>query len=359
VAVALALAAPAPAPATTTRIGSDLSATPDQFQGGGPGTLFLQSQLFSNRLTAPTSGVVVRWRIKTAAGPIATFKLRVLHPDPGGGPQFTATGSTAAHESSASGGLETMDTRIPIAAGDYVGMQLTDTAVWRRVGLGPDAGEKIWVPPLADGETRSPDADHPDEGVEYFYNADVETDADADGYGDDSQDNCPAVANPDQADFNHQGDGDACEPPRQGSCANFFGGTTLSERLTGSSFGDSLVGFGGHDLIRALGGNDCADGGPGNDRLYGGDGHDLLIGGRGNDRLGGGDGRDRLYGRRGADVLTGGRGRNRYYGGPGRDRIQARNGVRETTIDCGPGRDVALVEAGDVTRRCEIVAATP
>ena len=41
--------------------------------------------------------------------------------------------------------------------------------------------------------------------------ADIEPDADADGYGDETQDNCPGVANNDQADTDHDGQGDACD----------------------------------------------------------------------------------------------------------------------------------------------------
>ena len=43
-------------------------------------------------------------------------------------------------------------------------------------------------------------------------NADVEPDADADGYGDETQDNCAGAANAAQADTDHDGAGDACDP---------------------------------------------------------------------------------------------------------------------------------------------------
>ncbi len=44
-------------------------------------------------------------------------------------------------------------------------------------------------------------------------------DADADGIPD-GQDNCPMVPNPDQADFDMDGEGDACDPDDDGDGAN-------------------------------------------------------------------------------------------------------------------------------------------
>jgi hypothetical protein len=79
------------------------------------------------------------------------------------------------------------------------------------------------------------------------------------------------------------------------------------------------------------------------DRLSGHAGDDLLRGGAGNDRLFGGAGNDRLIG---------GRGHNVYSGGNGRDTIRARNGVRDR-IDCGAGKDVAMVDRHDRVTGCE------
>lgn len=184
-----------------------------------------------------------------------------------------------------------------------------------------------------------------------------------------------------------------------GDCANDLNGTPAGETLNGTPLGDNIFGFGGNDVLNGLAGNDCLIGGPGNDRLNGGTGNDALEGSRGNDtasggsgrdrivgesgrdrlsggsgrdalnggsspdrlsggashdRLSGGSGNDRLTGSTGNDRLTGGSGRNSYSAGSGRDRVNARNRRRER-INCGSGRDTAVVDRADRVRGCERV----
>ncbi|MGD9572780.1 MAG: beta-propeller fold lactonase family protein [Thermoleophilia bacterium] len=83
-------------------------------------------------------------------------------------------------------------------------------------------------------------------------------------------------------------------------------------------------------------------------------GDDVLYGTAGDDVIRGKGGDDVIRGHRGDDVLIGGRGRDRLIGGPGDDRIHARDGARDV-VRCGPGRDLALVDAGDRVRGCERV----
>lgn len=160
--------------------------------------------------------------------------------------------------------------------------------------------------------------------------------------------------------------------PNPGRCANPKTGTDASETLNGTAFGDLISGLGGDDVINGLQGDDCLNGGPGRDRLSGAAGRDRLFGGRGRDRLSGAAGRDRLSGGAANDRLSAGDGRDRLFGGPGddmirpgvghdrvragtgNDRVVTRGAVRDR-IDCGPGRDVAIVDRLDRTRRCEDV----
>jgi hypothetical protein len=90
----------------------------------------------------------------------------------------------------------------------------------------------------------------------------------------------------------------------------------------------------------------------GPDEIQGGAGDDVLIGRGAADLLGGGRGKDRLLGGPGADVLVGGPGADRLRGGPGADLVRARNGGRDR-VDCGPGRDTAILDANDVAAGCE------
>jgi Ca2+-binding RTX toxin-like protein/subtilisin family serine protease len=64
------------------------------------------------------------------------------------------------------------------------------------------------------------------------------------------------------------------------------------ERLTGSSFGDTLTGTSASNLIAAGDGNDTVQGLSGNDTLSGQEGNDTLVGGLGADYLSGGTGSD-------------------------------------------------------------------
>jgi Ca2+-binding RTX toxin-like protein len=124
--------------------------------------------------------------------------------------------------------------------------------------------------------------------------------------------------------------------------------------MVGGAHADRLAGTPEADVIV---------GGPGNDRILAGDGDDLVCAGPDADRVVGGPGNDRLLGEAGNDILFGGpgndqinprSGRDRVVAGPGNDRIVSRDSRRDV-IDCGPGRDVAIVDAVDRMRRCETV----
>ncbi len=64
---------------------------------------------------------------------------------------------------------------------------------------------------------------------------------------------------------------------------------------------------------------------------------------------------DRIKGLKGADVINGKGGTDTLLGGPGADKIKARDGKLDY-IDCGPGKDVAVVDrAEDGVVDCEEV----
>jgi Ca2+-binding RTX toxin-like protein len=132
--------------------------------------------------------------------------------------------------------------------------------------------------------------------------ANVEPDSDRDGFGDETQDQCPTnatIQGPCPAPLPGRAAGDA--PTCQGMPAT----------LVGTDDGDVLSGTPGHDLIVGLGGNDKLSGLAGNDLICGGPGKDTLKGGKGNDKL---------YGKAGKDLLKGGPGKDLLKGGAGKDK---------------------------------------
>jgi Ca2+-binding RTX toxin-like protein len=95
-------------------------------------------------------------------------------------------------------------------------------------------------------------------------------------------------------------------------------GTARGEYLAGGGFDDSIFGMGGNDTIMGGAGDDHLDGGAGN------------------------------------DVITGGSGADTIFGGAGSDTIYAADGERDV-IDCGAGRDRAVVDSVDIVKNCEVV----
>lgn len=88
------------------------------------------------------------------------------------------------------------------------------------------------------------------------------------------------------------------------------------------------------------------------DRLLGTPASDLLCGLEGADVLRAGSGDDVVIGGSGRDVLHGGPGSDRLFGSGGDDSVYARDGQADV-VDCGPGRDRAVVDRADVSSDCE------
>lgn len=114
----------------------------------------------------------------------------------------------------------------------------------------------------------------------------------------------------------------------------------------------------GYVLIELEGGDDVVSANvPKNMTALGGLGDDTVRAGHGDDTLRGDVGGDRLSGGPGDDNLFGDADRDRLVGGAGSDKLFALDGQRDLLVDCGPGKDVAIVDRGLDRRpvRCERV----
>jgi hypothetical protein len=350
-------------------IGSDLSrgsAPPDKWVPcltGDHNCTLLQTAIPGRQLASPIDGVVVRWRIKHASSAVPS-RVRVLRPSGGA---FTGAGTQEIPALSCPD-ICTQDVRLPIKTGDYVGLDVAAVAV-AEVPVVSGAQLVAWSPFLADGQTRSPDGTFTD--FELLQNADVEADADADGFGDETQDFCSTQSDP--------ANSAPCAPPRitgtlrNGRTLTATGNATgaLSEesfrwlrcnvrgvrcarRATGATYrltsrdidrtirveqqltsptssattrsaptkrvaprpgrcSNRQSGTTRRDRLRGTTGGDILRGRAGDDVLVGGPSGDCLSGGGGNDTLVGGRGRDLLSGGPGRDVCRGD-GRDRFQG---------------------------------------------
>jgi hypothetical protein len=154
-------------------------------------------------VVAPQSGVITRWRTRTQASAVTPTpsRLQVIH-----------LGAESGHSATVmppAGRISVFPTRIAIAVNDRIGLACCDGAAGNLFGNSTTGGTTdVWQPVLG---TASRVPELPGQAFEVALNADIEPDADGDVYGDETQDNCVGNSNPDQADLDRDGAGDACD----------------------------------------------------------------------------------------------------------------------------------------------------
>src|SRR5262245_13520566 len=179
-----ALALVAPALAATT-VGSSLRARADYSTScrSDSGCTLLGSAAVAR------PGVVVRWRLRTATRGVV--RLRVLRAGAG-----VSSGEAERLTRRHAPGRDTsyvFTTRQPVEAGDELALDVGPGAaavLHRRPGGG---AVTVFAPAIPDGALGG--AGTAVSGAELLLSADVEPDADGDGFGDETQDNCPSIAN--------------------------------------------------------------------------------------------------------------------------------------------------------------------
>jgi hypothetical protein len=182
--VVLAVLVPAAGAQAATTIGSDLSKAANASLCGAA----VACTYFTGDATtaapvavAPFDGVIVRWRAKSGSAAPST-RLRVLRPAGSG----SYTSAAASDAQALQAGTNTVAARIAIKAGDVIGLDDSSSA---KLFASPATTAAYYFQPFLGAFAHSPSKQA---SRELLLNADVEHDADADGYGDETQDLCPS-----------------------------------------------------------------------------------------------------------------------------------------------------------------------
>ncbi|HEY0392796.1 MAG TPA: hypothetical protein VGC63_13930 [Solirubrobacterales bacterium] len=145
-------------------------------------------------LTAPSSGVVTKWKlnlVSEAAGFQIPQTLKVLRPN---GPKSVQVIGESAQ--SVTGGSNGFNTRIPVQAGDRLGLFASGGGEFGLLFCQEEGGPKSRIGAFEGSASVGSSAPYEEgEGeVRVPAVAVIEPDADGDGYGDETQDMCPQSA---------------------------------------------------------------------------------------------------------------------------------------------------------------------
>jgi hypothetical protein len=182
--VLAALGSAAAAQAATT-VGSDLTKAATQTVCATFCTAFTADNTTGvPSVVAPFDGVVVRWRVKS--GSAATgLALRALRP---AGTNSYVGAAASEQQSLAGAGTTTFASRMPVKAGDIIG--LDDRTPGGAKIAATSTTTAVWTSSSPIGSSSAMASKQPNK--ELLVNADIEHDADGDGYGDETQDLCPS-----------------------------------------------------------------------------------------------------------------------------------------------------------------------
>jgi hypothetical protein len=171
-----------------TTIGSSLAGTPvaaDACPFSGDACTSVTNRFPGITTQSPLPGVVVRWRVRANPQGIPVgIRLKILNP-------ILASTSTSATRvvNGGSDQVFTFDTRQPISTGETIALDLDgpNGSLAIRTAENTPGSHRCWWDPLPDGEAPHNLSCFEGQG-ELLYNADVEPDADCDGFGDETQD---------------------------------------------------------------------------------------------------------------------------------------------------------------------------
>jgi hypothetical protein len=186
-AAGIALAGPGGASAATT-LGQTFEPL-DDFTAGWTG---LQAQSPGNQYAAPSPGIITSWSFQASASSVPQgLKLKVGRP--AGGTDFTIVGESGPKNPTASQLNIYTDVSIPVQTGDVIGLYMGSLNANTYSNRDSDSGfgEVEDFGDFALGNTNSYGGPF---HLQLDVSATVEPDADNDGFGDETQDQCPTNA---------------------------------------------------------------------------------------------------------------------------------------------------------------------
>jgi uncharacterized repeat protein (TIGR01451 family) len=138
----------------------------------------------SPRYAAPSNGVITSWSVNAGTG-TGQVELRVFRPTTVSS-QYRIAGLSG-YQFLTSGRVNTFPTQIPVATGDKFGMKVLGNPVMTYTGVGADN-----VGFIADGAQGDTVSESFSGSGRMNLAATLEPDADGDGFGDETQDQCPS-----------------------------------------------------------------------------------------------------------------------------------------------------------------------
>lgn len=179
-----------------TTIGQTFAPTKSVCSGAAT---FVQEATPAGEHTVPFAGVITSWSYQAGNTPPTQLKLKIGHRNFFN--NYTIVGESAMQAGLTPNALGTFPTRIPVQADDRLGLfaNMVADCVNGTPASGYAAAEVSGDQPVGSTSNYSPDASE-----RLDVSAVLEPDADNDGFGDESQDQCPT-------DASKQGD---CTPPQ-------------------------------------------------------------------------------------------------------------------------------------------------
>jgi Ca2+-binding RTX toxin-like protein len=283
------MAAPSGASAATT-VGETF--TPDTTCTANYTRLVVESP--GDQYAAPSDGVITQWSFQAGSAP-PQLKFKVGRAT-GNTNEFTMIGQSG-QVTPVANILNSYFVQIPVQAGDIIGF-------WNATQANCSRAQPGYTNRFLLGDVQPPTtAVFPVVSTtQSDVSAQLESDCDNDGLGDETQDTNLSSCAP----------GTTPPPtPIPGPGGTPITCKGINATIAGTNGNDVRVATPGKDVIAGLGGKDTLSGLGGNDVICGGGGKDLLKGGKG---------KDKLYGQKGNDTLKGGPGKDVLKGGAGKDK---------------------------------------